>query len=222
GSAGMTGAAVLAARAALHFGAGAVGIVSPERNTVAATGPELLTYPTADLETQLERYDVVVLGPGLDPKSEMIATVLAGAQRVVADAGALNPAIDVRSGGTELVLTPHAGEFARLTGQSAGPDSARELAAELGATVLLKGAPTIVAHRDEAPAVVASGGPELATIGTGDVLAGMIGALWARGLPGHVAARSAAFWHGVAGADLARSETVTADVLARHVGRFAQ
>ncbi|HEY4607529.1 MAG TPA: NAD(P)H-hydrate dehydratase, partial [Acidimicrobiia bacterium] len=71
------------------------------------------------------------------------------------------------------------------------------------------------------PILVRSGGPELASIGTGDVLAGMLGALWARGLDPLAASVSAAFWHGVAAADLARSSTVTADVLARHIGRFA-
>ncbi|MGH3668590.1 MAG: NAD(P)H-hydrate dehydratase, partial [Acidimicrobiia bacterium] len=71
------------------------------------------------------------------------------------------------------------------------------------------------------PILVQTGGPELATIGTGDVLSGMIGALWARGLDARSAAVSAAYWHGVAGADLATSATVTADALARHVGRFA-
>jgi NAD(P)H-hydrate repair Nnr-like enzyme with NAD(P)H-hydrate dehydratase domain len=61
----------------------------------------------------------------------------------------------------------------------------------------------------------------LASIGTGDVLSGMVGALWARGLDPRTAAISAAYWHGIAGADLASSTTLTADTLARHVGRFA-
>jgi NAD(P)H-hydrate epimerase len=86
--------------------------------------------------------------------------------------------------------------------------------------VILKGNPTFVTD-GSTPWVVRSGGPELATIGTGDVLAGMVGALCARGLDPFVAARSAAYWHGVAGADLASRETVTADRLASWVGRFA-
>jgi NAD(P)H-hydrate repair Nnr-like enzyme with NAD(P)H-hydrate dehydratase domain len=85
---------------------------------------------------------------------------------------------------------------------------------------VLKGNPTLISDGSE-PIMVRTGGPELATIGTGDVLAGMIGALWARGLDARTAAVSAAYWHGVAGADLARSGTLTADALARHVGRFA-
>jgi NAD(P)H-hydrate repair Nnr-like enzyme with NAD(P)H-hydrate dehydratase domain len=69
--------------------------------------------------------------------------------------------------------------------------------------------------------LVTSGGPELASIGTGDVLAGMLGALWARGLAPTEAAISAAYWHGIAGASLAGSGTVTAEELARHVGGYA-
>ena len=84
---------------------------------------------------------------------------------------------------------------------------------------MLKGNPTFVLGVDRW--LVRSGGPELATIGTGDVLAGMIAALWARGLDGADAARSAAYWHGRAGADLARSRTVTAEKLASSVARFA-
>ena len=90
---------------------------------------------------------------------------------------------------------------------------------ELDLTVLLKGAPTFVVS--DTVAAVTSGGPELATIGTGDVLAGMIAALQARGLDAPVAARSAAYWHGVAGADLASTGTVTADRLAEDVRRWA-
>jgi NAD(P)H-hydrate epimerase len=68
---------------------------------------------------------------------------------------------------------------------------------------------------------VDSGGPELATAGTGDVLAGMVGALSSRGLGAEAASRSGAYWHGVAGGDLATTTAVTAEDLAVHVGRFA-
>ena len=69
--------------------------------------------------------------------------------------------------------------------------------------------------------MVREGGPELATIGTGDVLAGWVAALWARGLSPGAAARSAAFWHGRAGAALSARRTVTADALSEEVGRWA-
>ncbi len=66
-----------------------------------------------------------------------------------------------------------------------------------------------------------TGGPELATIGTGDVLAGMIAALWARGLQPGEATISAAYWHGVVGRELARHQTVTADILSDYISAFA-
>jgi NAD(P)H-hydrate epimerase len=69
--------------------------------------------------------------------------------------------------------------------------------------------------------LVTAGGPELATIGTGDVLSGALAALWARGLDADVAARSAAFWHGIAGADLARSGAFSAGDLAGHLSRYS-
>ena len=118
------------------------------------------------------------------------------------------------------MITPHVGEFGRLTDHTPGPEGAAVLAQEMGCVVLLKGWPTFVTDGG-VPWAVVSGGPELATIGTGDVLAGMIAALWARGLSPLEAARSGAFWHGVAAADLAGETAVTADRLAVHVGRYA-
>ena len=85
--------------------------------------------------------------------------------------------------------------------------------------MVLKGAPTFVMGAERW--VVVSGGPELATIGTGDVLAGMVGALVSRGCDPEIAARAAAHRHGLAGRSLAELTTVTATGLARHIGRFA-
>jgi NAD(P)H-hydrate epimerase len=99
------------------------------------------------------------------------------------------------------------------------PENATALAQKLGAIVLLKGNPTVIAG-SERPWIINSGGPELATIGTGDVLAGMLGALLAQGLEPAVAARTAAFWHGTAGARLARRTTVTATGLIEEIGRI--
>lgn len=220
GNAGMTGAAVMAGRAALHFGAGAVGVASPQRDTVAALGPELLTYAIDDLEGLCRRYDVVVVGPGLGDLPDVVATVTEHAAAVVADADALADRDPLEAARGRLVITPHAGEFGRLTDHHPGPDGAGTLAREMGCVVLLKGWPTFVTDGG-VPWAVVSGGPELATIGTGDVLAGMIAALWARGLDPIDAARSAAFWHGVAAAELAEQTTATADRLAYHVGRYA-
>jgi NAD(P)H-hydrate epimerase len=116
------------------------------------------------------------------------------------------------------MITPHAGEFRRLTGTDATYLSAGELAAATDTVVLLKGSPTFVAG--EELWAVTSGGAELATIGTGDVLTGLAAALWARGLDPATAARSAAYWHGRAGAAAAIRGTLTAEILADEIGRF--
>ena len=220
GGPGMVGAAVMAGRAALHFGAGAVGIVSPQTVAVASLAPELLSYPLDQLSDALGRYDVVVVGPGLGEKPDVVAQVVSGASSVVADADALGDLDILARASASLVITPHAGEFERLTHREPGPATARSLAEALGAVVVLKGWPTFVTD-GSVPWAVTSGGPELATIGTGDVLAGMTAALWSRGLSPLEAARSAAHWHGIAGADLSVDGTVTADRLSTHVGRLA-
>lgn len=221
GGEGMVGAAVMAARAALHFGAGAVGLATPRPDLAQVLAPEILAYP---LDALPDRYDVWVVGPGLGlDRGDLVEAALRRGGPVVLDADALTTIDRTRLAepGAPRILTPHLGEFARLFGQEA-PSPARlaEVANEAGSTIVLKGNPTIVTD-GSVPWLVLSNGPELATIGSGDVLAGMIAALAARGLDAPDAARSAAYWHGVAAAELARDCTVTADVLARRVGRFA-
>jgi NAD(P)H-hydrate epimerase len=223
GSTGMVGAAVLAARSALHFGAGSVVVASPRADLVTAAAPELLTATPEEAEARLDRIDVVIAGPGLaEEDREAFLPVIGKAQSVLLDAGGLEPGmVDAAAeGGADVIVTPHAAEFDRLTGVGGGAFSVRAYAGKKGVTVLLKGNPTLISDGSE-PILVRTGGPELASIGTGDVLSGMIGALWARGLDPRTAAISAAYWHGVAGADLASTATLTADALARHVGRFA-
>jgi hydroxyethylthiazole kinase-like uncharacterized protein yjeF len=223
GSTGLVGASVFAARSALHFGAGSVAVCSPRADLVTSAAPELLTLSFQEAEESLDRFDVAIVGPGLAPSDrEPVLPILGKAPRVVLDAGGLDPSlIDAAGeGGAEVVITPHAREFERLAGVEGGAFAARAYSEKKGVTVLLKGNPTLVTEGAE-PVLVATGGPELASIGTGDVLAGMIGALWARGLDARTAAVSAAYWHGIAASDLARTRTVTADDLARHVGRFA-
>ena len=223
GSTGMVGASVLAAQSALHFGAGSVAVSSPRADLVAAAAPELLSMSFEEAEERLDRFDVVIVGPGLDESDrDAVVPILGKAPRVLLDAGGLDAALldTAAEGGTEVVVTPHAAEFQRVAGVGGGAFSVRAYAHRKGVVALLKGNPTLISDGTE-PILVRTGGPELATIGTGDVLSGMIGALWARGLDAKTAAVSAAYWHGVAGADLAASTTVTADALARHVGRFA-
>jgi NAD(P)H-hydrate epimerase len=223
GSTGMVGAAVFAGRSALHFGAGAVVVASPNSDLVARIAPELLTQTLPDAQERLDRFDVVIAGPGLDESDHAEVLPLVGkAGQVVLDAGALTPEmLDAAcGGGAQVAVTPHGGEFKRIAGVGGGEYAVRALAKKKGITVLLKGNPTIVGDGG-APVLIQSGGPELATIGTGDVLSGMIGALWARGLDVRTALISGAYWHGIAGADLAREETVTADRLSTHIGKYA-
>ncbi|MFQ5522451.1 MAG: NAD(P)H-hydrate dehydratase [Acidimicrobiia bacterium] len=223
GSTGLVGASVFAGRSALRFGAGSVVVASPNRELIHTIAPEL---PTLDFEAaaeRLDRFDVVVAGPGLAREdAETVVPIVEKASRVLLDAGGLIPELVDASvrGEAEVVVTPHQGEFRRLAGQGGGLFAVRALARKKGMLVLLKGNPTVVTDGGP-PVLVTSGGPELATIGTGDVLAGMIGALWARGLDATDATVSGAYWHGVAAAELSRERAVTADVLADYIARFA-
>ena len=223
GSTGMVGAAVFAGRSALHFGAGSVVVGSPRSDLVTSLAPELPTFELKEAEARLDRFDVVIAGPGTSEDDQsMLAPILQKANRIVLDAGGLTPELVDASvdGGGEVIVTPHAREFERIAGVEGGPYSAKSLAEKKGIIVLLKGNPTTISDGSD-PVLVDTGGPELASIGTGDVLSGMIGALWARGLDARSAAVSSVYWHGVAAADLATRETVTADEMSRHVGRFA-
>ncbi|MEX2279087.1 MAG: NAD(P)H-hydrate epimerase [Acidimicrobiia bacterium] len=205
GAVGMTGAAVMAARSALAFGAGAVGVATPDVRLAQSLAPELLAYPIDDLPA---RFDVWVVGPGLgDAYSDLVAHAHDRTGLTVIDADALGSR-SLRAAHPGIVLTPHAAELRRMGGEPTQ------------ATLLRKGSPTIV--DGDVPWIINTGGRELATIGTGDVLSGMIGALLARGLGGPDAARSAAYWHGIAGRSLlARAGSVTAAALVGEVGRYA-
>lgn len=233
GSPGMIGAAVLAGEAALATGAGSVAVVCPGgmQAQVAGLAPGLLTHGVGDgtrfgpdaVPAALEyadRFDVAVLGPGLGPSPDFVAGVVAGrAGKLLIDADGLNcleglGPLEARTAPT--IITPHAAEFSRLTGEPASYRAAAVIPDKTGVVVLLKGNPTFVLGAENW--VVTSGGPELATIGTGDVLAGMVAALWGRGLDGETAARSAAYWHGTAGSNLARHRVVTAVGLVYGVG----
>jgi hydroxyethylthiazole kinase-like uncharacterized protein yjeF len=234
-SPGIAGATVLTARAALRFGAGAVRLIVPGAvaTTVAAMDPGLLTTGVGDGErfgaadvakviAAAERYDVLAIGPGMGETTGFVpALIAAWPGPVVLDADALGAVTpeQVANRSAPTVLTPHAGEFARLTGEEAAPAAAATLAEHTGAVVVLKGAPTFVMGTERW--VVNSGSAALATIGTGDVLTGMVAALLARGMPAEVAARAAAHRHGRAGRSLETTTTVTASGLVDEIGRWA-
>jgi hydroxyethylthiazole kinase-like uncharacterized protein yjeF len=154
-----------------------------------------------------DRFRALVIGPGLgldpDHTGEVRVLVRELAMPVVVDADALTHlgTDALRFTRPTTVVTPHDGEFARLAGGPPGVDrfgSARDLAATLGAVVLLKGAATIVAAPDGQVLVAASGDARLATLGTGDVLSGIIGAFCAMGVDPFHAAAAGAHVHGLA------------------------
>ncbi len=208
----MTGAALLAARAALHAGAGRVYVallgspslsVDPEQPELMFRSPEAL-----DLKHQ-----VVVCGcGGGEAVKTVIAKVLSAATRLVLDADALNAmAVDPQlqtqlkarhRRGYGTVLTPHPLEAARLAGSTAAGvqadrlAAARQLAERFQCVVVLKGSGTVIAAPGQPTMVNASGNALLATPGTGDVLAGMLGAYMASGLSAFEAACGAVFAHG--------------------------
>lgn len=225
----------MSAQAALRFGAGAVALATlpSNRSLYAAAAPELLTfligagdrYTSDDADRLLEeaaRFDVLVVGPGLGRDQQAFVARIVGERegKLLLDADALDALPEPRSllqRPGDTVITPHAGELRRLAADVPSLATANRVAAESATTVVLKGWPTFVTTREEVVAVT-SGGPHLATIGTGDILAGMIGALWAGGLESSIAARSGAYWHGRTAASVAETEVLTADRLLARVG----
>lgn len=229
----MTGAALLAARAALHAGAGRVfvALLGTDGPQVDLQQPELMfrTPDALDVGNQ-----VVVCGCGGGEAIKSVMTrVLSEAKRAVLDADALNAIasdprlqtlLQARHGrGFITVLTPHPLEAARLAGsttqaiQADRRGSAEQLAQRFQCTVVLKGSGSVIAAVNQTSMINASGNALLATAGTGDVLAGMTGACLARGLGGFEAACSAVFAHGHKADSWALNkpgETLTASTLA--------
>jgi len=233
GSAGKTGAAALAALGAGRAGAGLVTIACPSglEAILEVKCTEAMTVGVSEVEghglaTGAERQilelarerDVVALGPGLGRHVESEALVRSLVAKIVRplvlDADGLNALgrdlslLQARDGAT--ILTPHPGEAARLLGADAAAvnrdrvAAARELARSSGAVVLLKGAATVVADPAGRVIVNPTGGPALATGGTGDVLTGIVAAHLAQGLAPVEAAAAAAWLHGAAADRLAR------------------
>jgi hydroxyethylthiazole kinase-like uncharacterized protein yjeF len=212
GARGMAGAAVLAARAALHGGAGRVFAAMLDGGmALDPLQPEIMFREAAGMEFAGR---TVVAGPGMgqaDLAIHLLGKVLEARAPLVLDADALNlcaarPELQERvpAHGGELVLTPHPLEAARLLGvtapivQADRLENGRELAMRFNAVVVLKGAGSVIARPDGFVAVNTSGNPGLATGGSGDVLAGFCGALLAQGWPAWEAALGAVWMHGTA------------------------
>jgi ADP-dependent NAD(P)H-hydrate dehydratase / NAD(P)H-hydrate epimerase len=244
GSRAFTGAPVLASLSALRTGAGAVVlcvpgsihamlvrkltdvIVSPCAETTEGT---FAYRAVEDLESRLSWADVVVLGPGLSRHEEtdrLVHTVLEKTScPVVLDADGLNAMSGhvrlLRSRKFPTILTPHTGELARLIGGESGSldryrvEAARNAARELNAIVVLKGAPTVTASGG-CCVVNVSGNPGMATIGSGDVLSGVIAGLIGQHVQHFEAAYAAVYLHGRAG-DLAADHFGERSILATDI-----
>lgn len=232
GSAGMTGAAHLVSAAAQRAGAGMVTLSSPGIDGSAPVEVVDRRVPPFDwaqaVLDDLYRYHAIVVGPGLGREEYTVPSVV----RTVADA--LVPMVVDGDGlfalawndeGTPAVLTerevptvltPHDGEYATLTGHRPGPDrvaALRRLVDLTGATVLLKGPTTLVGAPGVPTWFVTNGDQRLATAGTGDVLAGVIGAMLARGLPAVRAAVAGAWIHAEAARLAGEAGLVAGDLI---------
>ncbi len=232
GSTGKTGAAVMSSIAALRIGAGLVTAAVPKSlNQVFETNmTEVMTEPVSDIDgffcedaydkimTLIEGKIAVVIGPGISTRPETVKLVrrlVRGITNipVILDADALNIiAKDISiidEAKTELILTPHPGEMARLTGKSVAKVLAdkvaisREFATKHSVSLVLKGADTIIATKDGKIHVNTTGNAALATAGSGDVLTGMVGGLLAQGLSPLRACVIGVYIHGAVADDIA-------------------
>jgi NAD(P)H-hydrate epimerase len=233
GSPGKTGAAGLAATAALRSGAGLVTVATPAScvPTVAALRPELMTLSLAETDggaiaveavdqVLAAQADIIAVGPGLGTAQSTRAFVHALLGRagvpIVLDADALNAFAGdadrlVGRDGVDVVITPHPGEMARLTGLSIDEvqanrlEVARDFATTHRVHVVLKGHRTIVATPEGKTSINLTGNPGMATAGVGDVLSGMIAGWFGQLLDAEAAAKLAVYLHGLAG-DLAEAD----------------
>lgn len=226
GSPGYAGAIVLAARAALRSGAGLVTLLVPDSiaETVAGLVPEAMVNSATETDTgslakdcltdwkrDMRDFDAILIGPGLTThRQSQILTerVLAGSRvPLVVDADALNVCAHrtfmIKRATCPVVLTPHPGEMARLIGNKTAADiqgdrigSARRVAADAQAVVVLKGAGTLVVDRTRPVHINMTGNPGMATGGMGDVLGGLMAGLAAQGVGVWDAACAATFLHG--------------------------
>ncbi len=246
GSRGMSGAACLSGLGALRGGAGLVFVAVPRGivSIVAGREPSYLTIPlpedeagrldasaTESLRNEVTQPDVIAIGPGCG-QSQAVTDIVTWLYRdiekpLVVDADGLNALATLDALPTAAgprILTPHPGEFARLTGtdiktvQQAREEMAAEFAATHGCVVLLKGAGTIITDGRRI-AVNSTGNSGMATGGSGDVLTGLIAALLAQGLPAFEAAQLAAHLHGLAG-DLAAAELSEPGLIASDLPRY--
>jgi NAD(P)H-hydrate epimerase len=204
GSPGMSGAVCLTAEAAFRADAGYVSVATHAESLPVVEGwlLEAVKAPLEEVDRLAERASAVAIGPGLgrgDDERALVSRLLRELRvPIVVDADALF-GLEPGDWPAPRVLTPHAGELARLLGHEVDAhrlEAVQAAAERFGSVVLLKGADTLVAAPGEGVLVSASGTPALATAGSGDVLTGVVAAFLAKGMDARLAAAAAAFAHG--------------------------
>ena len=244
GSTGLTGAAALAALSALRSGCGLAKIGCPASTLplIVSRVTEATSHPLPDVKkkgalalrglgeirTEIKQHDAVIIGPGIGQHHETKESI----QRLVKnldkpaiiDADGLNALVGhtdlLKKCPSPLVLTPHPGEFQRLTNGAVIPSDIHEkintaigFAVEHNVTLVLKGSPTLVADKDGSCHLNPTGNHGMATGGSGDVLSGIIGTFLAQGMSGREAASTAVYIHGLAG-DLAADDFTSRAMIA--------
>lgn len=221
GSVNMAGAAVLAARAAYRAGAGMVKVITAAENRIIVqqTVPEALFGTWDALAESMEWADVIAVGPGLgkgDEARRCLEQLARGSRKpLLVDADGLNllsedaglraALAEQGAAGRALIVTPHVGELARLTGRTIAeckedlPGIGRGLAEALHGVVAAKDARTFICRESHAVCLNLSGNCGMATAGSGDVLTGIIAGLLAQGMAAFEAAAVGAYIHGLAG-----------------------
>ena len=222
GSPGMGGAAALTSGAAMRSGSGYVRLATPGAEPMSGTEVVGRPLPAIDWAhaalAEVDRMKAVAIGPGLGRDERTVEQVRRFLGRVDVPTVVDGDGLAGVERGRGHVLTPHEGEYERLTGSPPGDDrlaSVRAAAAELGSVVLLKG-PTSVAADPRGRALVSTtGGPWLATAGTGDVLTGIVAAFLARGVAPLEAAAWGVWVHGSASRRGPREGLVASDLIDR-------
>jgi hydroxyethylthiazole kinase-like uncharacterized protein yjeF len=240
GSTGLTGAAAMAAKSALRCGCGLVKVGCPRTvlPTIASLAMEATTWPLPEVAKKgalalrslgevrklVEEHDAVIIGPGLGQHhetQELVRRFLSKLDKsAIIDADGLNALARhdnvIRESPSSLVLTPHPGEFTRLTGEKPPPESeihdrikvVVKAAANLNCVMVLKGSPTLVADPSGACYLNPTGNNGMATGGSGDVLSGAIGSFLAQGMSALDASICGVYVHGLAGDFAADNLTV--------------